>query len=144
MEVITRILGLRAKYGTQKRILLQKIDVKSAFRQVGVAPDRAAAFVYSLEHLAFDDLRWQFGWRGSPGWSGVVASAIQEADWSTTWASAGTSAAATEATGHVGVAEPTRKDVEPLPSGCRVPKVRGGDERDPAWVIFFVDGAIPV
>ena len=40
MEVITRILGLRAKYGTQKRILLQTMDVKSAFRQVGVAPDR--------------------------------------------------------------------------------------------------------
>ena len=74
----------------------------------------------------------------------MVASASQETHRSTTWASAGTSAAATEATSHVGVAEPTRKDVEPLPPGCRVPKVRGGDERDPAWVIFFVDGAIPV
>ena len=75
---------------------------------------------------------------------GVVASAIQEAHRSTTWASAGKSAAATEATSHVGVAEPTRKDVEPLPPGCRVPKVRGGGERDPAWVIFFVDDAISV
>ena len=45
-EILTKILVLRAKVGTQKRILLQKIDFKSAFRQVGVAPDRAAAFVY--------------------------------------------------------------------------------------------------
>ena len=73
MEVITRFLGLRAKYGTQKRILLQKMDVNSAFRQVGIAPDRAAAFAYRLEVLVFVDLRLQFGWRGSPGWSGGVA-----------------------------------------------------------------------
>ena len=132
MEIITRILGLRAKYGTQKRILLQTMDVKSASRQVGVAPDRAAAFAYRLEDLVFVDLRLQFGWRGSPGWWGVVASAIQEAHRSTTWASAGTSAAAAEATRHVGVAEPTRKDVEPLSPGCRVPRVRGGGEGDPA------------
>ena len=55
-EVITRILGLRAKYGTQKRILLQKMDVKSAFRQVGDVPDRPAAFAYRLEDLVFVDL----------------------------------------------------------------------------------------
>ena len=55
-EIITRILGLRAKYGTQKRILLQKMDVKSEFRQVGVAPDRAAAFAYRLEDLVFVDI----------------------------------------------------------------------------------------
>ena len=132
MEVITRILGLRAKYGTQKRILTQKMDVKSAFRQVGVAPDRAAVFAYRLEDLVFVDLQLQFGWRGSPGWWGVVVSAIQEAHRSTTWDSAGTSAAAIEATSHVGVAEPTRKDVEPLSPGCRVPRVRGGGEGDPA------------
>ena len=55
-EVITRIPGLRAKYGTQKRILLKNMDVKSAFRQVGVAPDREAAFAYQLEDLVFVDL----------------------------------------------------------------------------------------
>ena len=42
--------------GTQKRILLPKMDVKSAFRQVGVAPHRAAAFAYQLEDLVFVDL----------------------------------------------------------------------------------------
>ena len=134
-EIMTRILGLQAKFGTKKQILLQRMDVKTAFRQVSVTPDRAAAFAYRLEDLIFFDLRLQFGWRGSPGRWGVVASAIQEAHRSTTWASAGTSAAVTDATSHVGVAETTRKDVEPLPPGCRVSKVRGGGERDPAWVI---------
>ena len=44
----------------------------------------------------------------------------------------------------VGVAEPTRKDVEPLSPGCRFLKVRGGGERDSAWVLFFVDDAISI
>ena len=72
----------------------------------------------------------------------MVASAIQEAHRVTTWASAGTSTAAIEATCRMVVAEPTEKAVETLPPGCRVPKVRGGGERDPAWVILSVDDAI--
>ena len=143
-EIIARILGLRAKFGTQKRILLQKMDVKSAFRQVGIAPGGAAAFAYRLDKLIFVDLRLQFGWRGSPGWWGVVAGAIQAAHRATTWESAGTSAAAEDATRHVSVAKPTGKAVEPLPAGCRVPGIKGGGPGDPAWVVFFVDDAISV
>lgn len=33
------MLGLRAKFGTQKPILLQTLDVKRAFRQLGDTPD---------------------------------------------------------------------------------------------------------
>lgn len=33
------------------------MDVKSAFRQVDVAPNRAAAFIYRLEDLVFVYLR---------------------------------------------------------------------------------------
>ena len=33
-DIITRILGLRAKVGTRKQIFLQNMDVKSGFRQV--------------------------------------------------------------------------------------------------------------
>ena len=29
-EIMTQILGLRAKFGTQKQILLQRMDVKTA------------------------------------------------------------------------------------------------------------------
>ena len=113
-EIITRILGLRAKYGTQKQILLQKMDVKIAFRQVGVAPDRAAAFAYRLEDLVFVDLRLQFGWRGSPGGGGGNERNPRS-----------------PSDDDVGVAELTRKAVEPSPPGCRAPKVRSGAERDP-------------
>ena len=78
-EIVTPILGLRAKFGEEKRIFLQTMDVKSAFRQVGVAPGGAAAFAYRLEELIVVDLWLQFGWCRSPGWWGVVVVAIEAA-----------------------------------------------------------------
>ena len=42
--------------------MIQKIEVKSAFRQVGVDP----AGVVNFKHVLVD-LRTQFGWRGNPG-----------------------------------------------------------------------------
>ena len=87
-EIISQILGLRAKCVRRKRNLLRNMDVKSAFRQVGVPPDRATAFVYRLEGLVLVNLRPQFGWHRSPLLGGMVASAIQEANRATTWASA--------------------------------------------------------
>ena len=55
-----------------------------------------------------------------------------------------TSAVAEGVTSHVGVAGTTGKAVELLPPGCSVPRVQGGGERDPAWVIFCVGDAISV
>ena len=46
------------------------MNAQTAFRQVGVALDRAGAFAYRLEDLVFVDLRLQFGWQGSPGKGG--------------------------------------------------------------------------
>ena len=59
-------------------------DVKSPFRHVGVDPAGAANFGYVLGWYLFTDLRLQFGWRGSPGWWSVIASAIQQPQRQTT------------------------------------------------------------
>lgn len=67
-----------------KRVLLQTVGTKSAFRQVGIAPCGAAAFACRLEDLIFKDLRLQFGWRGNPRSLEVVASAIRGVHWGTT------------------------------------------------------------
>jgi len=101
------------------------MDVKSALRQVGVAPGLVAAFAYRLEDRIFVHLQLHFGWRGSSGWLFVVASAIQDAH-RVTWASAGTSTTVNESTSHMGVAESTGKAVEPLPPAYRVPRVQHG------------------
>ena len=143
-QIIKRVLGLRDKFGTGKRILIKKMDVKSVFRQVGVDPAGAANFGYVLGGYLFIDLRLQFGWRGSPGWWGVIASVIQQAQGQTTKASATILAAGKEATAHVKVAGHTGVAVEPLPRGCMVEEVEGEGEEDPAWVVFSMDDAVSV
>ena len=76
------------QFRRERRILIQRMDVKSALRQVGVDPAGAANFGYVLGEYASVDLRLQFEWTGSPEWWGVIASAIQQAQRRTTRASA--------------------------------------------------------
>ena len=78
-DSIKRILGLRAKFGTNWRITIQTIDVKSAFLRIGVVPAGTAAIGYVVVDDVIVGMRSQFGWRGSPGWWRVVASAMQDA-----------------------------------------------------------------
>lgn len=40
---------------------------------------------------------------------------------------------------HIAVVGPTGKAVQPMFSGYQVPRMQGGDENSPAWVIVFVD-----
>ena len=143
-EILERVLGLRAKFGEGARILIQKMDVKNAFRQIGVDPDGPASFAYTFDDLVFVDLRPQFGWRGSPGWWGVVSSAMQDAQRKTTRESATILQAGIQATEHVQVEDDTGSEGEPLPVGFEIKPAAGGGPKDTAWVAFFMDDAISV
>ena len=78
-QVVKRVVELRDEFGTGRRILIQKLDAKSAFKQVRVDPSKAANVGYGRKAYLFIDLRLQFGWRGSPGRCGMIATAISEA-----------------------------------------------------------------
>jgi len=139
-EVLQRVLGLRVKFGDRARPLIQKMDVKNAFRQIPVDPDGAAAFGYVLGEYLFVDLRLQFGWRGSPGWWGVISAAMQHAQRNTTRASASFSRAGDRAVEHVTVAQATGRPVAQWPAECVVRPANGGGQDDPAFVICFFYG----
>ena len=66
-DVLLRVLHLMQKHGPYARIVLPRIDVKDAFRQVPVDPEGDPAFGYRVGNYAVVDLRLQFGWRSSPG-----------------------------------------------------------------------------
>ena len=66
-DVISRILYLRRRLGPGARIVLSKIDVSEAFRQVSVQWAGAPVFGYSFREWVVADRRLQFGWRSSPG-----------------------------------------------------------------------------
>ena len=143
-EVLQRVLGLRVKFGDRARILIQKMDVKNAFRQIPVDPDGAAAFGYVLGRYLFVDLRLQFGWRGSPGWWGVISAAMQHAQCNTTRASASFSQAGDRAVEHVTIAPSTGRPVVGWPAECVVRPAKGGGANDTAFVVFFMDDAISI
>ena len=69
--------------GDRARILILKMDVKNAFGKIPVDPDAASVFGYVLGKLLVNNLWLQVGWRGSPGWWGVVSAAMQHASGST-------------------------------------------------------------
>ena len=78
-EMVQRVFGLRVKFGDRARVLIQKTDVKNAFRQIPVDPDGTRYFGYVLGEIIFVVLRLQFGWRGIPGWWGLISAAMQHA-----------------------------------------------------------------
>lgn len=118
-DIIRRILGLRAKFGRNRTILIQTTDVKRAFRQIVVDPAGAAALGYV-----------------------VVASTMQDAQRKTTRETAVISGV--RATSHVRNAPMTGGMVEAAPIGCDVPRLEGGRKEDGAAVSFFIDDAVSV
>ena len=66
-NTIGRTLYLRRRVGPRARIVLSKIDVTEAFRQVSVQGAGAPVFGYDFRELVVADRRFQCGWRSSPG-----------------------------------------------------------------------------
>ena len=80
-------------------------------------------------------------WRGSPGWWGVVSSAMQDAQQITTREAATILEAGVQATEHVRVEDDTGAEGEPLPLGFEIKPTAGGGPKDTAWVASFLDSA---
>ena len=85
-----------------------------------------------------------FGRSGSPGWCGVIASAIQQAQRQTTRASATILTTGVAATARVRVAAHTGLEVKPLPESCMAKAVEGRGIENAAWVVFCIDDAVSV
>lgn len=106
-------------------LVFQEMDLKGAFRCVAADPARAPAFACMIEEFIVVDLRLQFGWRGSPGWFGLVAGAIEHAQCNTTRESAVFTPSGLRAVEHIKVEPPTGKQTAQVPPQCVVPEVEG-------------------
>ena len=126
-NIIGRILYLRRRFGPRARIVLSKIDVTEAFRQVSVQWAGAPVFGYVIRELVVADRRLQFGWRGWPGVFGLFSAALEHAHRHTSYDGAVVMAQGPTATEHVSVTPPRATDwPASWPPGCRVPRGRGG------------------
>ena len=143
-NIIGRILYLRRRFGPRARIVLSKIDVTEAFRQVSVQWAGAPVFGYVIRELVVADRRLQFGWRGWPGVFGLFSAALEHAHRHTSYDGAVVMAQGPTATEHVSVTPPRATDwPASWPPGCRVPRGRGGGRRS-LFFLYNVDDGILV
>lgn len=63
--ILKRVLGLRVMFGVGARIFIQTMDVKNAFRRVGVDPDGVSRFAHRLGQIIFVDSACSSGGGGT-------------------------------------------------------------------------------
>ena len=71
------MLVLRQVHGPTARIVLCRVDVKDAYRQVLVDPVGAPVFGDAVGEYVVVDLRLQFGWRSSLGFWSLIGFALE-------------------------------------------------------------------
>lgn len=144
-NIVWRILFLRQKFGPQARIVISKMDVAEAFRQVAVCWAGAPVFGYVFRDWVVVDRRLQFGWRNSPGFFCLFSSALQHSHSETSPRDAVVTKQGRDATQHVEVRSPMAPECPAsFPSGVRTPSGSGGGERDNFFGLFYMDDAVLV
>ena len=134
-NIIGRILYLRRRFGPRARIVLSKIDVTEAFRQVSVQWAGAPVFAYVFRELVVADRTLQFGW--SPGFFCLFSAALEHAHRHTSYDDAVVMEQGRTATEHVSVTPPRATDrPAALPPGCRVLRGRGGGGGGPPFSYY--------
>ena len=76
-DVCRRIIYLCQRHDVVARVMLCRIDVKDASRQIPVEPLHTAKFGYAFDEYVVVDLFPQFGWRSSPEYWDLVASSLE-------------------------------------------------------------------
>lgn len=143
-DVCRRVLYLRQRHGAVARVMLCRIDVKDAFRQIPVDPQHAANFGFVLDGFVVVDLRLQFGWRNSPGFWGLAASALEHSHNQTTFRDASVCDQGRAAVAHVSVDAEAGRETMSIPSDCERVSGAGGNAGDQFFVRFYVDDGILV
>ena len=116
--VLLRVLILRQMHGPTARIVICRVDVKDAFRQVLIDPVGAPVFGYAMGEYVVVDLRLQFWWRNSPGFWGLMTFALEHAHTHLTFQDAAISLQGAAAVEHVHLAPSRGGSVRSLPRDC--------------------------
>ena len=118
------MLYLRDRW-PRSRILISKMDVAEAFRQVHVTWAGNQVFAYSFEDWIVVDRRLMFGWKNSPGFFCLFSDALRHSHTRTAWPHTSVSPCGAESTKHVRVpsADPNADQSKqtPLPQGFNPP-----------------------
>lgn len=145
LSIVWRILCLRREFGISARILLSKMNVKDAFRQITINSHRSPVFGFTFEKLVGVGRRLQFGWRNNPGLWCLFADALEHSHKNTTFDNAVITDLGHGVTAHVGVIPPSKakRQSQIHPNVALSPGTGRGVE-NPFFVECYVDDAISV
>ena len=143
-DVLLRVLFLRQLHGPTARIALCRVDVKDAYRQVLVDPVGAPVFGYAMGEYVVVELRLRFGWRNSPGFWGLMDSALEHSHTHSTFQYAAVSQQGAAAVEYVRLAPPRGGSGTSLPRDCRTVSGSGGYAGSRFFVRYYVDDGILV
>ena len=143
-KVLMRILFLRQKFGPSARIVISKLHVKEAFRQVLVDPSRAAYFGYTFGDMAVVELCLEYGWRSSPGFWGLLASAVEHSHNHTSFFTHAVTDIGRRDAQPIQMAPHREGRVAQLPPDCKTVQGLGGGVGDPFFMCIYVDDSILV
>ena len=133
------LTSLRAKW-PEKRILMAKADVASAFRNVRIAPEHASKFCYVLDDVLVADLRLTFGWAASPGLWGVMASAAEHSHRNTNASNVQLLDEGIKMMSHVKVTPPWEEgQPKKLSAEANIKPHKGGGPEDDYLATVYVD-----
>ena len=141
-DVMLRVLFLRQAHGSRARILLCRVDVKDAFRRVLVDPAGARTFGYVFGDHVVVRLCLQFGWRNSPGFWGLMVSALEHAHTHSTFQGADVSQQGAAAVAPVELSPPRGLWVVAIPRDCGPVPGIGVNTRSNYFVRYYVDDGI--
>ena len=128
--------------GIPPRILLEKMDNKSALCQVFIEAKKSPTFSYVFGDFVIIYRCLQFGWTSSPSLLGVCTAAVEHAH-NTTFTNAVVTPEGREATSHVQIVPPRENEARGrLPPDCVSPPGIGGMLRHKCWVRTYVDDAL--
>ena len=143
-EVLLRVMFLRQTQSNSARILLCRVDVKDAFRQVLVDASVAPVFGYVFGDRVVVDLPLKFGLRNSPGFWGLMASALKHAHTHSTFQGVDVSQQGASAVAHVRISPPRGVPVVSIPGDCGPASGSGGNAGNYLFVRYYVDDGILV
>ena len=143
-NVLLRVWFLRQLHGPTARITLCFVDVKDAYLQVLVDPVGAPVIGYAVGDHVVMDLHLQSGWRNSPGFWELMASALEHFHTHSTFQDAAVSPQGAAAVEHVRLAPRRGGSVSSLPRDRRTVSGSGGYAESRFFARYYVDDGILV
>ena len=138
-EFLTELVSLRAE-NPKLRLLMATTDVNDAYRNVRIDPNQAHNFCYTVGDLVVIDFRLTFGWTGSPGNIGVMASAAEHSHRNTDLSNVQLLPEGVKMMEHVEIVDRWEVgDPTPVPPDAKNRASKGGKLSSPFHTVVYVD-----